>query len=110
MSDGLAWLDLSQNITPPRAPCGAKKHPVYRSQLENKQRYSANDLISSRPKLYNSLEGLYHGEIFRGFFLNVCIFVGVSFLLLTYNGNVPYLTNMLPCSSPLVIFFSSSTG
>ena len=22
---GLDWMDLSQNITPPRAPCGAKK-------------------------------------------------------------------------------------
>ena len=23
MSDWLGWMDLSQNITPPRAPCGA---------------------------------------------------------------------------------------
>ena len=25
MSAWLGWMDLSQNITPPRAPCGAKK-------------------------------------------------------------------------------------
>ena len=23
--DGLAWMDLSKNTTPPRAPCGANK-------------------------------------------------------------------------------------
>ena len=41
---GLAWLglDLSQNITPPRAPCGAKK--------KNFRRKGGNGSINKRRK------------------------------------------------------------
>ena len=31
----LGWMDLSQNITPPRAPCGAKNMIVVYQIIEN---------------------------------------------------------------------------
>ena len=44
---GLAgWLDLSQNITPPRAPCGA-----------NKQKTNPNQMTISTPSM--EMDGSY---------------------------------------------------
>ena len=39
MSDWLAWMDLSQNITPPRAPCGANNLFPPKKGIDSKNRF-----------------------------------------------------------------------